>query len=108
MKKIITTALAIAFMGGSSLAISAEVDQRLENQKDRIEKGEASGELTKGEAKGLERKDKAIGKEIAADRAANGGTLTAKEKKKINRQENRNSRKIRRRKHNEVETKDAK
>ena len=108
MKKIISTALAIAFLGGSSLSVAAEVDRRLENQKDRIEQGEKSGELTKGEAKGVEARDKHIEREIKRDRAANGGTLTPAEKRKINRQENRTSRKIRRRKHNEVETKDAK
>jgi len=53
------------------------VAQRKENQQDRIASGVKSGQLTAGETKNLENKEAAINKETAADRAANGGKLTA-------------------------------
>jgi opacity protein-like surface antigen len=98
MKKIAAIALSALMLAGTALA--AEVDQRQENQQDRINQGVASGELTKKEAHQVERQHKAIGKEIKADRAANGGKLTKGEKREINRQQNRESRKIHRKKHN--------
>jgi len=45
-----------------------------------------SGQLTAGETAKLEKKEAAINKETAADRAANGGKLTASEKKQVNHQ----------------------
>jgi hypothetical protein len=102
MKKIISTALIAAFVAGSGLAFAAEVDQRLENQGDRIQQGEKSGELTNKEAHTLKKDDRKIRKEIRHDRKENGGNLTNKEKAKINRQENHVSKKIYRKKHNDV------
>lgn len=77
-----------------------EVGQRKENQQDRIANGVQSGQLTAGETANLEKKEAAINKETAADRAANGGKLTAAEKAQINRQQNRLSNQIYRDKHN--------
>src|SRR5438445_13328255 len=65
------------------------VAQRKENQQDRIANGVQSGQLTAGETAKLEKKEAAINKETAADRAANGGKLTASEKKQVNHQQNR-------------------
>jgi len=64
------------------------VAQRKENQQDRIANGVKSGQLTAGETANLETKEAAINKETAADRAANGGKLSAAEKKQVNRQHN--------------------
>jgi hypothetical protein len=75
-------------------------EQRKENQQDRIANGVQSGQLTAGETARLEKKEAAINKETAAERAANGGTLTPAEKKQVNRQQNRVSRQIYRDKHN--------
>lgn len=77
-----------------------EVGQRKENQQDRIANGVQSGQLTAGETAKLEKKEAAINKETAADRAANGGKLTGAEKAQINRQQNRVSNQIYRDKHN--------
>src|ERR1700687_6409398 len=60
------------------------VAQRKENQQDRIAQGVKSGQLTAGETANLETKEAAINGETKADRAANGGKLTAAGKKKIN------------------------
>src|SRR5579859_2015276 len=76
------------------------VEQRKENQQDRIASGVKSGQLTAGETKNLEKKEAAINKETAADRAANGGKLTAAEKKQVNRKQNQMSKQIYDDKHN--------
>src|SRR5258708_2463310 len=76
------------------------VAQRKENQQDRIANGVQSGQLTAGETANLEKKEVAINKETAADRAANGGKLTAAEKKQVNHQQNQVSKQIYADKHN--------
>lgn len=76
------------------------VAQRKENQQDRIANGVKSGQLTAGETANLEKKEAAINKETAADRAANGGKLTSAEKKQVNQQQNKVSRQIYADKHN--------
>src|SRR5437879_10390737 len=74
--------------------------QRKENQQDRIANGVQSGQLTAGETANLEKKEAAINKETAEERAANGGKLTAAEKKQVNRQQNQMSKQIYADKHN--------
>lgn len=76
------------------------IGQRKENQQDRIANGVKSGQLTAGETANLENKEAAINGETRADRAANGGTLTAAEKQQINRQQNHLSKQIYQDKHN--------
>jgi hypothetical protein len=76
------------------------IGQRKENQQDRIASGVKSGQLTAGETANLETKEGAVNKEIAKDRAANGGKLTGAEKGQINRQQNRLSKQIYQDKHN--------
>lgn len=76
------------------------VAQRKENQQDRIANGVQSGQLTAGETANLEKKESAINKETAADRAANGGKLTSTEKQQINKQQNQMSKQIYTDKHN--------
>jgi len=76
------------------------IAQRKENQQDRIANGVKSGQLTAGETANLETKEAAINGETKADRAANGGKLTAAEKAKINKQQNNLSKQIYKDKHN--------
>jgi predicted transglutaminase-like cysteine proteinase len=77
-----------------------EVGQRRENQQDRIAQGIKSGQLTPGETAKLENQQKNINKQVAADRAANGGKLTASEKQQINKEQNQASKNIYNKKHN--------
>ncbi len=77
-----------------------KVDQRRENQQDRIAQGVKSGQLTPGETAKLENQQKGINQQVAADRKANGGTLTASEKKQVNKEQNGASKNIYRKKHN--------
>ena len=76
------------------------IEQRKENQQDRIANGVKSGQLTAGETANLEKKEAAINKETRTDRAANGGKLTAAEKAQVNRQQNQMSKQIYADKHN--------
>jgi hypothetical protein len=85
-----------------------KVGQRSENQQDRIAQGVKSGQLTPGETAKLEKQQKTIHKQVAKDRKANGGTLTASEKKQINKEQNQASRNIYRKKHNAATQPDAK
>ncbi|MGA8043046.1 MAG: hypothetical protein WCA37_09600 [Terracidiphilus sp.] len=77
-----------------------EVGQRRENQQDRIAQGIRSGQMTAGEAARTEGREQNINHSIAADRAANGGTLTPQERQNINRRQNGVSHQIYRQKHN--------
>jgi hypothetical protein len=77
-----------------------KVGQRRENQQDRIAQGIKSGQLTPGETAKLEKQQRGINKQVAADRKANGGSLTASEKKQVNKEQNQASRNIYHKKHN--------
>src|SRR5271169_4479508 len=76
------------------------IAERKENQQDRIANGIKSGQLTAGETSNLETKEAAINGETRADRAANGGKLTAAEKQQVNKQQNQVSKQIYNDKHN--------
>ncbi len=77
-----------------------KVGQRRENQQDRIAQGVKSGQLTAGETAKLENQQKGINQQVAADRKANGGTLTGSEKKQVNKEQNAASKNIYHKKHN--------
>jgi hypothetical protein len=77
-----------------------EINQRIENQKDRIQAGVADDQLTKREVARVERHDKEIHAQEKKDRQENGGNLTNKEKRQLNRELDRNSREIARERHN--------
>ena len=76
------------------------INQRKENQQDRIAQGVKSGQLTARETAHLEAREAKINKEVHNERVANGGKLTAAERRQVNRQQNRTSRAIYRKKHN--------
>ena len=72
----------------------AQVNKRVENQRDRIDQGVKSGKLTKGEAKQLRANDKAIKAQEHADVKAHDGHITKGEQKQLNQEENANSKLI--------------
>jgi hypothetical protein len=78
----------------------ATIQQRKENQQDRIGQGVKSGQLTPGETAKLERQQRSINKEERHMRKADDGHLTAADRKALNRRQNRASRNIYRKKHN--------
>ena len=75
-----------------------EVAKREDNQQDRIAQGAESGQLTAGETARLEHGEQKI--EKAREKALSDGKMTKREKAKLNRMENKESRRIRRAKHN--------
>jgi hypothetical protein len=85
-----------------------KVGQRRENQQDRIAQGIKSGQLTPSETAKLEKQQQGINKQVASDRKANGGSLTASQKKQINKEQNQASRNIYRKKHNAATQSSAK
>jgi len=84
----------------SSLAMAAEVDRREARQQERIGEGVESGQLTPGETAHLEKQEQRIDNQIKTERAENGGHLTAAERRQVNREQNRESRRIYAAKHN--------
>ncbi len=81
-----------------------EVNRRAEDQHDRIQSGVKSGELTHKEASTLHHQEKAIHRQTAAERKMNGGKLTKGERKQINKEHNKESKRIYRKKHNAAVT----
>lgn len=91
------------------------IEQRKDNQQERIGNGVENGSLTAGEAAKLENKEKNLNTEERDMREDNGGKLSAADKAKLNRQQNRLSTDIYKQKHdaqvqpktsNEVNTRD--
>ncbi len=76
-----------------------EIQERKENQQDRIGQGIENGSLTPGEAGRLESQESRLNREERRMRAANGGKLTAADRAKLNRQQNRLSKEIYQQKH---------
>ncbi len=85
-----------------------KVDQRRENQQNRIAQGIKSGQMTAGEAAKAENQQRGINQQVRADRAANGGKLTPAEKKQVNKEQNAASKNIYNKKHNAKTQGDAK
>jgi hypothetical protein len=73
---------------------------RAENQQQRIAQGVRSGQMTAGETRNVENREASINHEVATDRAANGGHLTAQEHQQINQRQNNVSKSINNDKHN--------
>jgi hypothetical protein len=80
-------------------ATAGKIERRKHRQQKRIEQGEKSGRLSPAEAERLEKQEGAINREEQAMKDANGGHLTAAERRDINRQQNRTSRRIYKQKH---------
>ena len=78
----------------------ATVNQRRDDQQDRIANGIQSGQLTAGETKGLEGQESGLNREVRDDRQADGGKLTAAERQQVNQQQNHLSNEIHTDKHN--------
>jgi hypothetical protein len=100
--KLNSAFVAGVFLTGVAIAQSTDptVNQRRENQQDRIANGVQSGQLTAGETKNVEGQEANLNREIRDDRHANGGALTQQEKQQVNRQQNGLSKEIYNDKHN--------
>jgi len=101
MKRILMsmTMGALLLGGVSNVLAQNEINERQRNQQERIGKGLENGALTPAETARLEKQEAAIHHEVKTERQANGGKLTAEERRQVNRQQNRESRRIYRQKH---------
>ncbi|HTM13426.1 MAG TPA: hypothetical protein VL127_10950 [Bryobacteraceae bacterium] len=101
MKRIVVSMMmgALLLGGVSSVLAQNEINQRQRNQQKRIGEGVENGSLTPAETARLEKQEAAIHHEVKTERQANGGKLTAQERRQVNRQQNRESRRIYRQKH---------
>lgn len=107
---VIGFALAGALACGSAMAQSAtapvpghgrinEVNQRLQNQQNRMQNGMSRGSMNTAQEARDEKLDVNIAKRESIDEAHHNGHLTKREQHRLNRAENRNSRRIYRQKH---------
>jgi methionine-rich copper-binding protein CopC len=76
------------------------IGQRKVDQQDRIANGVKSGQLTAGETSRLEHQEAGINKEERGMRAQDNGHLTSQDRKTLHGQQNQESRRIYRDKHN--------
>jgi len=77
----------------------ATINQRKENQQDRIAQGVKSGTLSAGETSRLEHQEAGINKEEAGMKAQDNGHLTKQDRRTLRHQQNAESRRIYRTKH---------
>ena len=77
-----------------------DINQRKVDQQDRIAQGVKSGQLTAGETSHLEHQEAGINKEERGMRAQDNGHLTKADRQVIHHQQNQESRRIYRDKHN--------
>ncbi len=76
------------------------INERKENQQDRIAQGVKSGQLTAGETAKLEHQEAGINREERGMRAEDNGHLTAQDRHTLAAQQNQESKRIYRDKHN--------
>jgi hypothetical protein len=96
----LSAASLVAQTATTQATANATINQRKLNQQDRIAKGVQSGQLTAGETAHIEKQESAINREERAMRAQDNGHLTTADKKLINHQQNQESKRIYRDKHN--------
>lgn len=107
MKRAFSLLIATSFLFVLSAATLAQtidgptrtprINQRQRNQQQRIRQGVRSGELTRNEARRLERQEREIRQDERAVKA--DGVVTPAERREINRSLNRTNRRIYRNKH---------
>jgi len=71
-----------------------QINQRQENQQDRIANGVKNGKLTPGQAARLERGEQRLENNEKKDMAADGGHLTKQDQRQLNREANHMSKRI--------------
>jgi ketol-acid reductoisomerase len=82
-----------------ALSKPATINQRKENQQDRIANGIQSGELTSGEAAKLEKKESELNQEERDMRKLDNGHLSKADRTTLNQQQNQLSKDIYKQKH---------
>src|SRR5580765_1040850 len=94
-------ALPVVAQNAPSTPVTGQtIQERKENQQDRIGQGVQSGQLTAGEAANLEKKEASINQEERDMRKHDNGKLTNADKKTLTQQQNQMSKQIYNDKHN--------
>ena len=98
---ILMTAVLVSGVSGAAMAQTVpghprinEVDQRLENQQDRVDAGVNKGQINAKQEARDNARDSRVAQRLSADEAKNGGKITKGEQRRLNRALNRNSRHI--------------
>ena len=95
-----TSTTAQSSTAASTPVTGESIQDRKENQQDRIANGVKSGQLTAGETANLEKKQAALNQEERNMRKLDNGKLTAADKKTLTQQQNQLSKQIYQDKHN--------
>ena len=99
MKNTILTLAAFTLLSGSTL-LAQDINQRKADQQGRIANGVRSGQLTARETGHVERQEAGINHEERGMRAQDNGHLTHQDRRTLHAQQNQESKRIYRDKHN--------
>jgi hypothetical protein len=108
MKKTLFASLTLAVALASGLAVAEpattvvvpdharvnEIDQRLENQQERINEGVAKGQINAKQAAHDEAVDTRVANQLSADQTKHNGHITKGEERRMNRELNHNGKRI--------------
>ena len=100
--KLATFAFATALAFTPVALFAQNISARKENQQDRIAQGVKSGELNAGQTARLEHQEAGINKEERGMRAEDNGHLTTQDRETLTKQQNVESKRVYRDKHNDV------
>ena len=98
--KLATLAIAATLALTPVAMFAQNIQDRKVDQQDRIAQGVKSGQLTAGETSHLEHQEAGINQEEHGMRAEDNGHLTAQDRKTLHTQQNKESHRIYRDKHN--------
>jgi len=104
---ILMTAVLVVGVSGAAMAEQYvpghprvnEINQRLENQQDRIDTGVKNGQINARQEARDDALDSKVARQLSADEAKHGGHINKCEQRQLNRELNRNSARIYRQRH---------
>jgi hypothetical protein len=101
-RRILATAALCTLLTGAAFAqvTGQTIQNRKNDQQGRIAQGVRSGQLTRGETRNVESRERSVNREEHAMRRADGGHLTGGDKAALTRRQNNISRSISKDKHN--------
>jgi hypothetical protein len=102
-RRILATATLLGTLltgAGFAQATGQSIQNRKYDQQGRIIQGDRSGQLTRGETRNLESRERSVNREEHAMRRADGGHLTGHDKAALTRRQNNISRSVYKDKHN--------
>jgi hypothetical protein len=101
-RKILATAAFCTLLTGAAFAqvTGQTIQNRKNDQQGRIAQGVRSGQLTRGETRNVESRERSVNREEHAMRRADGGHLTGADKAALTRRQNNISHSIYKDKHN--------